>query len=44
MKSYVRKQHLSHALKQDMKRDLVRDLKCGVFRAHLNHVESVSFD
>ncbi len=44
MKSYVWKRHLSHAVKQGMKSDLVRDLKCEVGTAHLNHVESVSFE
>ncbi len=43
MKSYVWQQHLSHAVKQGMKSDLVHDLKCEVCKAHLNHVESVSF-
>ncbi len=35
---------VSHAVKQGMKSDLVRDLKCEVGTAHLNHVESVSFE
>ncbi len=44
MKSYVWKRHLSHAVKQGMKGDPVRDLKCEVGTAHQNHVESVSFE
>ncbi len=43
-KSYVWKRQLSHAVEQGMKSDLVRDLKCEVGTAHLNHVESVSFE
>ncbi len=32
---------MSHALKQGMESDLVRDLKSEVRKAHLNHGESV---
>ncbi len=35
---------LSHAVKWGMKSDLVRDLKCEIGTAHLNHAESVSLE
>ena len=44
MKFYVSKQQLSHAVKQGMNSDLVRDLNFEVFKERLNHGESVSFE